>query len=186
MSAEQLLLAKIRDFDVNVHQRLIKFPKYERSFLTQEIMQSLHEIQLKSIALVKSYYTKTLLKEIDIQIEFMRFKLYKSYILKYINSNAFDMLLVAMNEIGRIFGSLFKRFTKQDYVKVNDNILKKGIPPKDDVIQTVNCDISDILHDIDTDTKLKSKLKSRGMSWDEVKIPEFISIKNKNKNKNKK
>jgi len=185
MSAEQLLLAKIRDFDVNVHQRLIKFPKYERSFLTQEIMQSLHEIQLKSIALVKSYYTKTLLKEIDIQIEFMRFKLYKSYILKYINSNAFDMLLVDMNEIGRIFGSLFKRFTKQDYTKVNDNILKKGIPPKDDVVQTVNCDISDILHDINKDTKSKLKLKSRGMSWDEVKIPEFISIKNKNK-KNKK
>ena len=102
------LLTKIEEVEHYSHIAMQQFPKSEKYALALQIRETLSEIVHITIRCAKRYYKKTTLQDLDIEIEYLRTLIRKSYALKYINCHKYEVWSFQINEIGKITGGWLK------------------------------------------------------------------------------
>ena len=109
MAMEDLkILAKVEELNTYTHQALIQFPKYEKFVLCAEIRQTVSNIIHAVIRSAKKYHKKTTLQDTDIEIEYLRSLIRKSFALQYINIHRYEVWMSHVNEIGKMLGGWIK------------------------------------------------------------------------------
>ena len=106
------ILTKIEELDVYSHQVLIQFPKYEKFVLCAEIRQTLTRIIMLTVRCAKRFYKKTSMQDLDIEVEYLRCLVRKSYRLHYINVHRYKVWSIHINEIGNMLGGWMKTVKK--------------------------------------------------------------------------
>ena len=102
------ILAKVEELNTYTHQALIQFPKYEKFVLCAEIRQTDSNIIHAVIRGAKKYHKKTTLQDTDIEIEYLRSLIRKSFALQYINIHRYEVWMSHVNEIGKMLGGWIK------------------------------------------------------------------------------
>jgi hypothetical protein len=113
------LLAKLEALDVETHKIVKKFEKSERHVLSAEIRQTVASLLHLVIRAAKMQIeerrrkrplvdTLLLLWQIDVELEYMKWQVRKSYTLRLINESCYEAWSRQTVEIGAILGSWLK------------------------------------------------------------------------------
>lgn len=102
------LMTKIEGLDTYSHLVLEQFPKRERHLLCADIRICIANIQRHAITAWKRYHKKTLLQELDIEIEVLRCLIRKSLVMKHITPKRYEVWINHINEIGCMVGGWIK------------------------------------------------------------------------------
>ena len=109
MALDELkILTKAEELNVYTHQALQQFPKYEKFVLCAEIRQTISNIIHAVIRSAKKYHKKTTLQDTDIEVEYLRSLIRKSYALQYINIHRYEIWVAHIHEIGKMVGGWLK------------------------------------------------------------------------------
>ena len=103
-----IFCAKLEDLTILSHQNCQNFPKIEKFVLSAEIRSCLSQITKLSLAASKKYYKKNTLQELDIEIEFLRLLIRKSFRLSYISAKQYLLWVSSINNLGRLVGGWIK------------------------------------------------------------------------------
>ena len=98
----------MEELDQYSHVALQQFPKHEKYVLAMQIRQTLAGLIQQTIRCAKRFHKKTSLQDMDIEVEYLRSLVRKSYSLGYINIHRYDVWNSHINEIGRIVGGWIK------------------------------------------------------------------------------
>ena len=109
MALEELkLLTKLEELDQYSHGVLQQFPKHEKYALATQVRQTLAELIHQTIRCAKRFHKKTSLQDMDIEVEYLRSLVRKSYSLGYINIHRYEIWSSHVNEIGKMLGGWIK------------------------------------------------------------------------------
>lgn len=109
MALEELkLLTRLEELDQYSHGVLQQFPKHEKYVLAMQVRQTLSELIHQTIRCAKRFHKKTSLQDMDIEVEYLRSLVRKSYALGYINIHRYEIWSSHVNEIGKIVGGWIK------------------------------------------------------------------------------
>lgn len=109
MAFEELkLLTRLEELDQYSHGVLQQFPKHEKYVLAMQIRQTLAELIHQTIRCAKRFHKKTSLQDMDIEVEYLRSLVRKSYALGYVNIHRYEIWSSHVNEIGKIVGGWIK------------------------------------------------------------------------------
>lgn len=98
----------MEELDQYSHVALQQFPKHEKYVLAMQIRQTLAGLIQQTIRCAKRFHKKTSLQDMDIEVEYLRSLVRKSYSLGYINIHRYEVWSSHINEIGRIVGGWIK------------------------------------------------------------------------------
>lgn len=104
------ILTKIEELDEYGHIVLRQYPRIERYALAQDIRDTMSEIEHLTIRCAKKYHKKTSLQDLDIEVEYLRGLIRKSYSLQYINVHRYEVWSRRIDEVGRMIGGWMKTF----------------------------------------------------------------------------
>lgn len=98
----------MEELDQYSHVALQQFPKHEKYVLSMQIRQTLAGLIQQTIRCAKRFHKKTSLQDMDIEVEYLRSLVRKSYSLGYINIHRYEIWSSHVNEIGKIVGGWIK------------------------------------------------------------------------------
>jgi hypothetical protein len=102
------ILSRVEELDAYSHDACVQFPKYEKHVLAAEIRVTLADIIKLIVRAGKKYYKKNTLQDLDIEVEYLRSLIRKSYRLKYINTHRYRVWTSHVDEVGRMVGGWLK------------------------------------------------------------------------------
>lgn len=119
MADDFKLLGALEDLDVLTHRLCGNFPKAERHVLSQEIRQTVSRMMHLVIRAVKEQSeearlhrppekTLALVRECDVEIEYMKFQIRKAYTLNLVAGSAYEEWSRAILSVGGLNGGWIK------------------------------------------------------------------------------
>lgn len=104
------ILQKTYDMILYGNCCLKQFPRSEKYALAADIKKSMYKLLRLLIETNKKYYKKTTLKQIDVELEILRFyiRLAADPQSKYLAIRKYENWAKMLNEIGRMFGGWLK------------------------------------------------------------------------------
>ena len=107
---QKSLVEKIIDLETYTETALTQsnYVKNQRFLLCADIRKAISDILHYAIRAMKKYHKKTTLQDTDIEIEYLRSLIRKSFALQYINIHRYEVWMSHVNEIGKMLGGWIK------------------------------------------------------------------------------
>ncbi len=118
------LLAKLLDLDVETHKIVKKFERSEKHVLAADIRHTVAHVEHLLIRAAKEQLeerrlrkaperTKELLRQADVELEYMKLQIRKAHALRLINDDCYGKWSARVLEIGRLLGAWLKQAVAQ-------------------------------------------------------------------------